>query len=429
MIVSSIIQKFIPNFEVRDVKIDEDNQKIIIFISELEGADHYCTRCGHEVEKYTGKYPITPETMPIFGYRCYLSFMRKKFYCPQCKKSRAQALEFISDETPHLTADFSYWMGKLCEISAVAQAAKLMGLDAYSTWRADYRRMNKLNASYKSPKVTKISVDEVYVRKHDKFKGESRSKRFFTIISDLDTRKVIWVSEGRSKKALDDFYEHLGEKACKKIKVVAMDQYKEFLNSTKEHCPNATIVWDRFHLMQNFNKALNDERKRVHQIYKRLDKNSDAAKFTNGRYRYLFLKKASRRTIEEEKQMDFLIEKNEEITWLEIIKEKMSVIFDCNSADECWNELMEMKSWMNKHGFEVLIKWINNLIQGWDTFKNYFKYKVTSSLSEGINNKIKVLIRKAYGYKNMDYLKLKIMQQCGYLNSNYFDKHGNFLLT
>jgi transposase len=63
------------------------------------------------------------------------------------------------------------------------------------------------------------------------------------------------------------------------------------------------------------------------------------------------------------------------------------------------------------------MKWYNNLEKGWDTLKNYFRYKATSALSEGINNVIKTIKRRAYGYRNMEYFRLKIMQVCGYLNS------------
>ena len=285
--------------------------------------------------------------------------------------------------------------------------------------------MKGLNKRYKIPKVKRISVDEVYVRKHSKFKGESRNKKFFTIVSDLDRKRVLWVTEGRSKESLDEFFYKIGDKACKRIKVVAGDQFEGYYRSVKENCPKATFIWDRFHLVRNFTDALNEERKRIHGLY---TKGSEVKKRTAGRYRYLFIKKASRRNVSEDKHVEYLLEKNEEITWLEIIKEKMYSLFDHSNENDCWDDLMEMRTWINKHGFEHLRKWLLKFIEGWDTFKNYFKYKVTSALSEGMNNIIKALIKRGYGYKNMEYLKLKILQQAGYLNSNYFDKNGVFKL-
>ena len=65
------------------------------------------------------------------------------------------------------------------------------------------------------------------------------------------------------------------------------------------------------------------------------------------------------------------------------------------------------------------MKWHDNLELGWETLKNYFKYRVTTALSEGMNNVIKTQKRSAYGYRNMDYFKLKVLQKCGYLNSKH----------
>ena len=230
------------------------------------------------------------------------------------------------------------------------------------------------------------------------------------------------MSEGRSEESLDEFFKKIGSKACKRIKVVAGDQFDGFYKSVKKNCPKATFVWDRFHLVQNFNKALNEERKHLHGLHK--IKTSETHKKSAGRYRYIFLKKASRRTKKEEEHIDYLMEQNWDFTWLEIIKEKMAVFFDSKDEDEAWDEIMELRSWIHDRGFDHLLKWHKNLMEGWKTLKNYFNHRVTSALSEGMNNVVKTLIKSGYGYRNMEYLKLKIHQQCGFLNSNYFDKNG-----
>ena len=82
----------------------------------------------------------------------------------------------------------------------------------------------------------------------------------------------------------------------------------------------------------------------------------------------------------------------------------------------------EIGDWIWQCGFTPLKKWHSNFEKGWQTFKNYFIYRVTSSLSEGINNVIKTVKKRGYGYKNMEYFRLKIMQVCGYLNSKYISQ-------
>jgi transposase len=428
MILASLFEKFTPHFKVSDLDINPDDETIIVELKK-DSESSFCFKCGEELTYKRGRHRLKLESLSILGYRTFFYLWREKRHCPCCKKARSESIEFISDETPHMTREFSFLSGKLCEISTVAKAAKHLGLDSYSAWRADFRRMNNMKKSYQIPKVTHLSVDEVYVRKKSKFKGESRNKRFFTIVSDLKKRKVLWTSEGRSKESLDEFFKVIGKKECRKIQVVAGDQFEGFYSSVKENCPDADFVFDRFHIMQNFNKAFNDQRK---AIYKKINKDKsfdpEIKKFCSGKYKYVFLKRESRRTKEESDQMELVLNSNQDFVRMEIIKEKMKVFFDCEDEDEAFQELAEIRTWCHEMDFNNLLKWHMNLIEVWDTLKNYFKHRVTSALSEGMNNVIKATIRRGYGYRNMDYLKLKIMQQCGYLNSDYFKEDGTFLI-
>ena len=94
----------------------------------------------------------------------------------------------------------------MCEISAVSRVGELVGLDKMTMYRLDFSRLKRMLQHYKIPKVTHISVDEVYARKKSYGKRESRDKKFFTVICDLDTGRVIWVSDSREKAALDEFF-------------------------------------------------------------------------------------------------------------------------------------------------------------------------------------------------------------------------------
>jgi transposase len=358
------------------------------------------------------------------GIRFKIHFWRHKGDCSKCKKIRAEKIEFIAEETPHLTQDYAWWLGRVCEIAAVSRVAELMGQDQNTTWRLDFARMKRMLAHYKIPQVTKISVDEVYARKKPKFKGESRDDRFFTVISDLDTHRVIWVSESRRKEALDQFFILIGEAACKNIKIVAADQHDGYAASTREYCKNATLVWDRFHIMQIFEEAVNETRKSLHT---ELTNGSPLQRLTRGKYRFMFVKKASRRTKEEKTHIDDVLKTNERFAKLELIKERMLSFFDEQDEVSAKAVFEQVGDWIFQAGFKPLMNWHNNLEKGWATLKNYFKYRVTSALSEGHNNVIKMLKRRAFGYRNMEYFRLKIMQVCGYLNSRFIPTTNQLL--
>lgn len=356
------------------------------------------------------------QSMPIFNFKTYLHIWREKRFCPNCKKVRAEALEFISDETPHLSREYAWWLGRLCEISPVSRAAEFTDNDPMTMWRLDFARMKRQFQHYKIPDIKRISVDEVYARKKKYFAKESRDKRFFTIISDLDTRKVVWVSESRNKAALDEFFMIIGKDRCEQIEVVAGDQHDPYKASVNENCPNAVFVWDRFHIMQTFENAVNDDRAWLsHHLCK-----DEMKRLTRGKFKTLFLKKSDRRSKEEQRHIKDVMKDNAEFVYLELIKEGMFEIFDSRDEYEAREKFVQLGEWIRQSQFFFeLTKWWDNFNQGWDTFKNYFKHRVSSSLSEGINNVIKTVKKRAYGYRNMQYFKLKILQVCGYLNSRY----------
>lgn len=404
------------NYNVIDVKEFLSEGRVDVYLKrDFRAHKPTCHRCGERMGCRRGDHPMKLETLPILGLRTFLHFRRYKFDCHKCGKTRSESVSFLADETPHLTKDYAWWIGRLCEISPVSRAAELVSQDGTTVWRVDYNRMIRLLSTYKIPKVRRISVDEVYARRKKKSEDEDRDERFFTVVSDLDTRRVIWVSFSRKKKALDEFFKIIGPQACGDIAVVAADQHDAYAVSVKENCPTATLVWDRFHIMQNFEIAVNEVRRDICAT----SEHDEVKQKARGKYKYLFLKKASRRTSQEKIHIDEVIKLNSGFYKLELIKEKMLSFFDEPDLASAKLVFEEVGDWIYQGGFLPLMDWYRKMENGWETLKNYFQYRVTSALSEGINNVIKTMKRKAYGYRNMNYFKLKIMQVCGYLNSRY----------
>lgn len=410
-----------PGYETLDVGVRIDARRVDVELGAETRKEFLCHRCQAPLKTSRGRHRVRLEGLPIGRLKTFIHLWRDKGDCPKCKKVRSERLDFISDESPHLTKAYAEWIGTLCEIAAVSRAAEFIGLDDMTVLRLDYARLKKLIQSYKIPPPRRLSVDEVYARRKSKFSGESRNERFFTVITDLNSRRVIWVAESRDKKALDEFFMLIGKAACEDIEVVAMDQHADYAASVKQFCPRAVVVWDRFHLAQNFEEAVNDTRKLLHEEQA---KGSELKRLSRGKYRFLFVKKAIRRTVEETEHINDILKANEAFAKLEIIKERMLTFFDLHHADEAKRVFEEIGDWIWQAGFKPLMDWYKRLEAGWDTLKNYFLFKVTSSVSEGINNVIKALKRRAYGYKNMHYFRLKIMQVCGYLNSKYLHQQN-----
>ena len=411
------ISKITPGFEVIDLKEWISKGYIEIYLKNKEETPRICCRCSNKLNTAkVGEHKVKVRTLDIHKFKTYLILKRQKHYCSNCKKVRSEAFDFISKESPHVTEEYAWWLGRLCEISPISNAAKFTGNDPMTMWRFDFKRMKKMFQHYKIPKVRRICVDEVYARKQKYYRKESRDKRFFTVICDLDSRRVVWVSESRSKEALDEFFHVIGEERCKDIDVVAADQFDGYKKSVEDNCPNATFVWDRFHIMQNFQKYINDERMWLSEHMC----DGELKRLTRGKYKQLFTKKSERRTKVENRHINQVMKDNQYFIYLELIKEGMHQIYNSSNEFEAREKFEEMGNWI-KQGkvFYNLERWWKNFNDGWDIFKNYFKHRVSSSLSEGMNNVIKTVKKRAYGYRNMAYFKLKILQVCGFLNSKY----------
>jgi transposase len=404
-------------YVVKDFKEFLSEGRIEVHLEVKSDRERRCTRCKSELSGYSGQHRMKIEGLPIMGHRLFIYFWRVKGFCQTCKKNRSERVHFLSELSPHYTKDYAWWLGRFCEIAPVSRVADLNNQSGMTMWRLDFARMKAMLSKYKIPKVRRISVDEVYAQNKKQF-GQSRDDQFFTVITDLDTRRVIWVTDSRRKEALDRFFLVIGKEACRDISVVACDQHDAYAASVRDYCPNATLVWDRFHIMQVFEEALNETRKELHQ---QLYRDSDAKHLSAGRYRYIFLKKAERRSKAETAHMSEVLQDNQAFAALEIIKERMFTFFDQRdewTAEKIFNEV---GTWIHDMNFYSLKKWHTNLQKSWDTLKNYFRYRVTSAVSEGHNNVIKMLKRRAFGYRNMEYFKLKILQVCGYLNSKYIN--------
>ena len=370
---------FIPQFlqtegyEVREIFENLEEGRIVIRLHRKLDRPYICHRCGTGLQCKRGTHPLQLKEMPMGGYAVFIHVTRWKGYCPECKKARSEDIPFIADHSPHLTKNYAWWLGKLSEITQNARAAKFTGNDEMTMWRADLARMKQMLVFYDIPDVTSVSVDEVYARKKAK-KGETRNDRFFTIITDLKSHKIIWIEEGRSKLALDRFFQKIGKERCKKIKIAAMDQFDGYANSVKEYCPNATLVWDRFHIIQNFEKAVNETRKLLHDLV--YDGRTGPGIYSAGKYRFIFLKKASRRTPEESRQIEKVLKDNESFATLELIKERMITFFDERDSKEALEVFKEIGRWIFEAGFLPLKKWFQNLARKWTTLRNYFTVAV-----------------------------------------------------
>ena len=217
---------------------------------------------------------------------------------------------------------------------------------------------------------------------------------------------VTWNAKGRKAEVLDRYYESLGRDCCEQIESVALDGAKTYISSTKDYAVNALIVLDRFHAMQKVNRVV--EQVRRNELRKaRKNEDEELVELTNCKQRFILLKNKKKLTDKQSATLERLCEINQPIYKALILKETFLQTYECKTLQEAEKHLYE---WIDQALFSGLKPFIELSYKILDKMKyilNWFKKRISSAISEGFNNKIKRLKRMAYGYKDINYFKLK----------------------
>ena len=386
----------LPEIEVS--KVRQTPEEVLIWVHIPDGR-HRCPRCGRLHAKVTEVREIKVRDLSIFGKTCYLIVSKGRLHCP-CSYRGYEALDFVNSYQKQTTR-FNEFLFALCDRMTVMDAAGLMKVDWKRAYHADRQGLEQLKASVALPKMTFIGVDEIAFEKHH---------RYFTIVYDLaDGNGTLYVGKDRTCQSLSDFFESLTPTQRESIQVVSMDMWDPYIRSVRQHLPHADIVFDRFHIKKHLNQSLDALRRSVVRHAPLQEK-----PFVKNK-RWVLLKNQSNHTVRDKRALEQLKQINSPLYEAYLVKEQFDQFFTLQSEAQGKEFL---KNWFEQIPqtlqpyFKTFYNMINRYLYGILTF---FKHRITNAVAEGLNNKIKVLKRMAYGYRDYSYFQLKILRKCGYL--------------
>ena len=258
-----------------------------------------------------------------------------------------------------------------------------------------YMREQLARAGHPAPNV--IGVDEVSIRKRHVYR---------IVVSDLERKRAIWFGgKGRGETDMDMFYAFLGKENADKIRLAVMDMWKPFRHSTRHHAPQAAILFDKFHILRHLGEALDKIRKAE---YGRIA--GPQRKFIKGQ-KYVLLSHKENLTTEGRKSLQLLLKANKRLNTAYILRESFDQLWDYKSeawARRFFDNWKAQLRWQRLKPYEKFAEMIE---RHWDGIAAYGKpeNKIALGFVEGLNNKIRVLQRRAYGLRDEEYLKLKIL--------------------
>jgi transposase len=242
-----------------------------------------------------------------------------------------------------------------------------------------------------------IGIDEIALRKGHIYR---------IVVSDLERGKPIWFGgEDRSEASLDKFYEELGEKKTGKIELAVMDMWKAFGKSTRKNAPQAAIVYDKFHVMRHLGEALDKIRK---MEYGRLSGKDRA--YIKGQ-KYTLLSNRENLTLDGRRSLKKLLGANKRLNTAYVLRETFGQLWSYQTegwARRFFDNWQESLKWQRLEPYEKFAKMIE---RHWDGIAAYSRpdNKVSLGFVEGFNNKIRVIQRRAYGLRDEEYLRMKIL--------------------
>lgn len=271
--------------------------------------------------------------------------------------------------------------------------------------RLDWKTVKDLDKQYMraqlaragKPRPKAIGVDEVSIRKGHTYR---------VVVSDLERHRPIWFGGAdRSEESLDGFYQELGEKKSRRIRIAVMDMWKPFRASTKKAAPQAAIVFDKFHVLRHLGEALDKVRRAE---YARLS--GKERSYIKGQ-RYTLLSHRENLTRRGRRNLRILLKANGRLHAAYILRESFGQLWDYESegwARRFFDNWRESLKWQRLGPYQKFAEMID---RHWDGIAAYCRpeNKVSLGFVEGLNNKIRVIQRRSYGLRDEEYLRLKVL--------------------
>ncbi len=326
----------------------------------------------------------------------YLEIEYRRVDCKKCGKVKTERLDWLANN-PLYTKRFATYVGKRCRDASVQSVAKELKLHWTTVKDLEKEYMRGQLKKAGTPGPAAIGIDEISIRKGHTYR---------IVVSDLIRRRPIWFGvKYRSEASMQEFYEWLGPKKTKRIRVAIMDMWKPFRKVTQAQAPQASIVFDKFHIMSHLGDALDKVRKSEYARVSGSDR-----RFIKGQ-KYTLLAHPENLSMKGRKSLKALLAANKRLNTAYILKETFGQLWDYEREGwarrffENWRDALK---WQRLKPFEKFAEMIDN---HWDGIAAYCKpeNKIPLGFVEGLNNKIRVIQRRAYGLRDEEYLRLKVL--------------------
>ena len=357
-----------------------------------------CGACGHLHSGWYDHRVRRVRDLSCGDTRIYLELEIRRVDCRGCGAVKPERLDWLAD-CPFYTERFAYFVGRRCRASTIKDVAQETHLNWKTVKELEKQYMREQLRRLGMPVPKGIGIDEVSIAKGHTYR---------IVVSDLVRRRPIWFGgKDRSEESMDQFFEWLGPRKSRQIRLAVMDMWKPFRASTlkAQNAPQASILFDKFHVMRHLGEALDAVRR---SEYRRLSGKDRA--FVKGQ-RYTLLSRWENLSLDGRRSLKKLLAANKRLNTAYLLKESFTQLWDYRReawARRFFDNWKESLKWQRLRPFEKFAAMVE---RNWDGIAAYCRLekKISLGFVEGLNTKIRVIQRRAYGLRDEEYLRLKIL--------------------
>ena len=336
--------------------------------------------------------------LPVGKRKVELTVHIPRLFCKNCGSIRQSNLKF-ADPKKHYTHSLENFVIDLCRVMTIQDVSELTGLNWDTVKDIDKGYLKDKYKAVSLKDVRYIAIDEVYL---------GRKRKYITIVMDLESGRVIHVGYGKGKDALNSLWKRL-KRSNANILAAATDMASGYMAAVMEKLPGADLVLDHFHLIKWFNDKLSLLRR---QMYHEADVlGRDILKGS----RYLLLKASENlkantdKTKDERARLQSALELNQPLATAYYMKERLRLLFDCSAVEQAGKELQAWIDEAQSSKIQILMDAARKLMLWKPFILNWYKHPISTGKLEVMNRKIGMLQRQACGYRDDEYLKLRIL--------------------
>ena len=362
-----------------------------------------CAGCGKRAPQYDHPRSVGRWQDLNWGpVRIYLVYRCRRVTCARCGgEPRTERVPWAAAGTQftHRMEELTAFLARQTDSTSVT---RLLGI----AWRTVGRIVRRVGEARLDPErytgLTRIGVDEFSYRKRH---------HYLTVVLDHDTGKVVWAAKGKNAETLCTFFDLIGPEQCAGIQLVTSDMSAAYEKAITDRLPNATIIFDRFHVQQLSTNAV-EEVRRDQQRKRRTAGDPDEAKVTKGT-RFALLKNPWNLTLEQGRKLSAVLRNNVHLFRAYLLNQTLAGALDYRQPQRARRALDDWLSWACRSKLAPFVKVSRTIRAKKEGVLAYIRERLTNGIVEGTHNRLRMIARRAFGFHSPEALIAMLYLCCG----------------